>query len=146
MSSPSTISAPTQPSRGRFAVWMAVVFILAAHWLAGFSATLDKSLTYDEGAHLFSGVVYWLRGDFRFQCENGNLPQRWCAIPAILGGQTRLPDPQLSFWKDAQPREGGNAYLYDSGNNSAWTIRAGRVMCGLWGVLICLAVFLWSRR
>jgi len=138
--------APTA-TRGRTAAcWGAVVIILAVHWAAGFTATFDKSLTYDEGAHLFSGVVYWLRGDFRFQCENGNLPQRWCAIPAVLSGQTRLPDSQLPFWKDAQPREGANSYLYDSGNDAAWTIRAGRGMCGIWGVLVCLAVFVWSKK
>ena len=138
--------APCSARKPKFACWTAVAVIIAGHWLTGFSATLDKSLTYDEGAHLFSGVVYWLRGDFRFQCENGNLPQRWCAIPAVLSGQTRLPDSKLSFWKDAQPREGGNSYLYDSGNDAVWTIRAGRAWCGLWGAAICLAVFLWSKR
>jgi len=132
--------------KGTIACWTAVAVIIVGHWLAGFSATLDKSLTYDEGAHLFSGVVYWLRGDFRFQCENGNLPQRWCAIPSVLSGQTRLPDSKLPFWKDAQPREGGNCYLYDCGNDAVWTIRTGRAWCGLWGLAICLAVFLWSRH
>ena len=120
--------------------------IIACHWLVGFSATLDKSLTYDEGAHLFSGVMYWLRGDFRFQCENGNLPQRWCAIPAVLSGQTRLPNSQLPFWTDAQPREGANSYLYDSGNDAAWTIRVGRAWCGVWGAVICLIVFIWAKQ
>lgn len=127
-------------------IWLTVASLCIVHWILAFSSTLDKSLTYDEGAHLFSGVVYWLKGDFRFHCENGNLSQRWCAIPAVLSSNLNLLSPDQPFWIDAQPREGANAFLYESENDPKWLIRSGRAWCALWGVGICILVFVWSRQ
>lgn len=140
------LSGSPSPRRYGHVVWLIAVPLLFAHWLLAFGSTLEKSLTYDEGAHLFSGVVYWLKGDFRFHCENGNLSQRWCAIPAVLSSHLQLPSSDQPFWIDAQPREGANSFLYECGNDPQWLIRSGRAWCALWGVGICALVFVWSRQ
>jgi hypothetical protein len=47
--------------------------------------------TGDEIAHLTAGYSYWTTDDYRLQPENGNLPQRWAAIPLLASG-TQVPD------------------------------------------------------
>lgn len=136
---------PSRRSKG-YVVWVVAISLVITHWVLAYSSTIEKSLTYDEGAHLFSGVAYWLKGDFRFHCENGNLSQRWCAVPAVLSSNLHLPTSDQTFWSDAQPREGANSFLYECGNDSKWLIRSGRAWCALWGAGICILVFIWSRQ
>ena len=47
------------------------------------SAAAGKSMTFDELAHLTGGYSYWMLDDYRLHPENGNLPQRLGALPAI---------------------------------------------------------------
>ena len=54
------------------------------HAVLATTATVEKSMTSDEIAHLTAGQAYNTRGHYRLQPENGNLPQRWAGLPAWL--------------------------------------------------------------
>src|SRR5438094_1460455 len=62
------------------------------------SSVGQKSTTFAELAHLTAGYSYWLTGDFRLQPENGNLPQRWAALPLLLG-HYRFPSLEQEAWR-----------------------------------------------
>ena len=63
----------------RLAEVLLIAALLAGHgWLAVSSAA-EKSVTFDEVAHIGAGVLYWQTGDYRFNAESGILPQRWAA-------------------------------------------------------------------
>src|SRR4029078_11960642 len=83
-SSPSAV--PLTPARQprRMVVAASVVSLIGLHWVLGTTALWDKCTTFDEIAHLTAGCSYWKWNDYRLQPENGNLPQRWDALPAVL--------------------------------------------------------------
>lgn len=145
---PTALAEP-RASRSRWPVLVLAVvvgLILATHYAVAYTSAARQSLTYDEGAHLLGGTTYWLRNDFRFQPENGNLPQRWCAIPAALASSTRLPAEQDPCWKESNVWTGADRFLFGGDNDGRMLIRQGRAMAAIWGVLLCLAVFVWSRH
>ena len=55
------------------------------YFLTAVTASTGKSTMFDELFHLTGGYTYWVRGDFRMQPENGNLPQRWEAFRCFFG-------------------------------------------------------------
>lgn len=142
-----------QPSaRGGFArrpaagllVGLAVVSLLAAHYLLAYTSTLGASTTYDEPLHTVAGVAYWSLNDYRLQPENGNLPQRWCAIPLLFMNLT-FPPLDQDVWRQGEGNPLGRQYLYTLGNDSEAMLAASRAMATVWSTALCLVVFLWSR-
>src|SRR5262245_60343618 len=79
-----------RPASPAFLVTLAVLAALA-HAVWAVTASVDKSMTADEIAHLTAGHVYNTLGDYRFQPENGNLPQRWAALPLLLASAPLPP-------------------------------------------------------
>ena len=65
-----------------------VAALLALYDVMALSAASEKSMTFDEMAHLTGGYTYWAFNDYRLHPENGNWPQRLGALPAVLGGAT----------------------------------------------------------
>src|SRR3990170_3538751 len=86
--------ASTVPAR-RLAPIAAVAALLALYCFMAVSAAAQKSMTFDEMAHLTAGYTYWAFDDYRLHPENGNWPQRLGALPAVLGGSSfpRLDQP-----------------------------------------------------
>jgi len=117
--------------------------LLAAHALLAYSATLDASATFDEVLHIASGFSYWRFNDYRLQPENGNLPQRWCALPLFLSG-CPFPDDEAA-WRHGDAFQLGQRLLYEAGQAPARILAAARGMAVVWSTLLCLVVFLWSR-
>ena len=81
-----------------FLVTLAVLLALA-HAILAVTATTEKSMTSDEIAHLIAGHSYNTLDDYRLQPENGNLPQRWAALPLTLAAP--LPPTSHPGWKNA---------------------------------------------
>ena len=54
----------------------AVAALLALYYVMALSAASQKSMTFDEMAHLTGGYTYWAFNDYRLHPENGNWPQR----------------------------------------------------------------------
>jgi tetratricopeptide (TPR) repeat protein len=125
-------------------VGLAVVFLLAVHYLLAYTATLTASTTFDEPLHMVAGVAYWSLDDYRLQPENGNLPQRWCAIPLLFMNLT-FPPLDQDVWRQGEGTPLGRQYLYTLGNDPEAMLAASRAMATVWSTALCLVVFLWSR-
>jgi len=124
----------------------AVIVLLAIYWLMAFGWLRISTITADEGFHLLSGYAYWSEGDFRYQSENGNLPQRLGAVPLLFFSEKPLIP-------DTPARENGNhfdlaaQFLWQSGNDPQAMILSGRLMMlSTVGLGLCLAVYFYARR
>lgn len=123
-----------------------VAGLLALHFALAVGSKFRESLTYDEPLHLVSGLHYWVHNDYRFQPENGNLPQRWAALPAYLAG-ARLPPPDNGpAWTLSNRWIYGEQFLFGNpGQDHIPYLMAGRAMIALFSVGTGLLVFFWSR-
>lgn len=109
------------------------------------TATAGKSMTSDEIAHLTAGHAYNSRGDFRLQPENGNLPQRWAALP-FSAARAPLPPSNLETWQTADVWNYGHAFFYEQGLSSGELLFKGRAMIALFSAATGLLIFFWSRE
>jgi hypothetical protein len=130
------------PSRA-FLVTLAVLLALA-HAILAVTATTEKSMTADEIAHLTAGQAYNTLGDFRLQPENGNLPQRWAALPLTLAGQP-LPPRSLRVWRVADVWNFGHVFFYEGPLAADEFLFLGRAMIALVSAATGLLIFFWSR-
>lgn len=135
------MEAPLQ----RIAVPFAVALLLALHWALGFGATLEKSNTSDEIAHLPAGYAYWTLGDYRLNPENGNLPQRLAALP-LLFDDLRFPETAGEDWQKSDVWSVGRQFFFELGNDSDRMLRRARAAMALLAVPTGVLIFLWSRR
>jgi hypothetical protein len=123
---------------------MAAGFLCLYWWMAT-SVSDSQCTTGDEIAHLTAGYSYWKTDDYRLQPENGNLPQRWAAIP-LLGRSLKFPTLDQNAWRMSDVWDIGFQWFYDCGNDLAAMLRDGRRMIALFGVAMGALVFLWARR
>lgn len=121
----------------------AIVGLLVAHAAFSLSAMHGASVTFDENLHIAAGLSYWKFDDYRLQPENGNLPQRWCALPLAATGCVFPPDSDL--WRSSDSYGIGQQLLYGGANDPARVLFAARAMSVVWSTSLCLVVFLWSR-
>ena len=63
---------------------LAVAALLAIHAALALFAVSGKSVTHDEILHVTAGYAYGKLDDYRLHPENGILPQRWAALPAVF--------------------------------------------------------------
>jgi hypothetical protein len=125
--------------------WPGAVCLLAASALLGFTSAAGKSATFDEVPHLTAGYAYWAFDDYRLHPENGNLPQRWAALPAFLGG-SRFPAREPPDWPGSAVYRLGYRFLYETGNDPASMLRRGRAMVLLLALALGVTVYSWSRE
>ena len=119
-----------------------ILFIL---WLVLIASLRDKSLTSDEPVHAAGGYSYWKFDDYRVNPENGNLPQRWMAIPLVAGGY-HFPSLDSEAWRRGDEWALANEWLYHIGNDVPGMLLRGRAMMGLLTVALGGLVWWWSRR
>jgi hypothetical protein len=119
--------------------------ILCLYWWMATSVSDSQCTTGDEIAHLTAGYSYWTTDDYRLQPENGNLPQRWAAIPLLASG-TRFPSLDQMAWRISDVWDMGYQWFYRNGNDLPGMLRAGRRMIALFGVGLGALVFYWARR
>lgn len=120
------------------------VFLVVLYWGMGVSSQVEKSTTVDEVAHLTAGYAYWLTNDYRFHPENGNLPQRWAALPLYLG-HYRFPSLDQPSWWKSNVWIIGEQFFHHMGNDLAAMLLQGRAMIALLGLGLGLVVYGWSR-
>lgn len=101
--------------------------------------------TFDEPIHVASGRAYWQAGDFRFQPENGNLPQRWQALP-LLGDEWRFPTAADTpeAWVNASPWRLSRAWFFERAIAPEAILGRARLMNALLGAALCAVIFFWS--
>jgi len=122
----------------------AAAILLVAHYALAYTATLGSTTTFDEVLHIVAGVSYWTLDDYRLQPENGNLPQRWAALP-LLVTQPAFPALDSDLWRRSNAVLLGRQYLFSLGNDPDAILRTCRAMAAVWSTATCLAVWLWSR-
>ncbi len=128
-------SANTHISR-RAAIFF-VCLLLVVHLILALSSIRQKSATFDEIIHVTAGYHYWTAGDYRFQPENGNLPQRWAALP-LVGMGVAFPEKTENVWT------AGHSFFYKSGNDADAMLFAGRSMIALLSVMLAATVYFWA--
>ncbi len=118
--------------------------LLALFWWMAASVSREHSTTADEIFHVTAGYSYWTLGDYRLQPENGNLPQRWAALP-LLATDVHFPATGQAAWRSADVAEIGQQFFYESGNDLPRLLASARAMIALLGVACGLLVFFWAR-
>jgi hypothetical protein len=148
MNPPSVPPAPTAVVRPRTrpVLLLAVATLLALHWLLAVGSKRGESVTADELAHLTGGYTYWQFDDYRIQPENGNLPQRWAALPAWLEGAKFPALAGSAYWRTSDAWILGHQFFYETGEDHFPRLMAGRALIALFSVATGLLVFCWSRR
>jgi hypothetical protein len=131
--------------RRRLAGPVAASAVLLVFWIALIASLRDKSLTSDEPVHAAAGATYWRLNDYRLNPENGNLPQRWMAIPLVLGGYG-FPAADSAAWRVADEWTWSDEWFYHRGNDTRAMMFWGRAMSGLLAVALGALVWAWSRR
>lgn len=125
-------------------LWSLAVLLALGHALLAVTATAEKCVTADEIAHLAAGHAYNTRGDYRLQPENGNLPQRWAALPLTVAGAPPSP-ATVESWRRGDVWRYGQQLFYHSGLSTDSMLLAGRAMIALFSAATALLVFAWSR-
>lgn len=138
--------SPPRPTVPRLVLVALVSGLLAMHvWLA-LSATIQLGVTADETAHLTAGYSYWKFNDYRLQPENGNLPQRWAALPLLAQPPHLDPTEQPDAWGRSHVWLISQRFFFESGNSTEFLLLCARTTTLLWSVATGLLVFGWSRR
>jgi hypothetical protein len=125
-----------------------VTAILLIHFALAVTSKSNHGTTSDEIVHLTGGLSYWKYNDYRLQPENGNLPQRWAAIPAWLSGAS-FPsiEKNIEDWRNSNAWIIGYQFFYNTGQPPYRTqLLGGRAMIALFSVATGLLIYLWSRR
>lgn len=122
-----------------------VSVLLAVHAWFAVSATIGMGVTADETAHLTGGYSYWTFNDYRLQPENGNLPQRWGALPLLLQDPYMEPAELIAAWHTSHVWLIGQHFFFGSGNNTDYMLLTARSAMVFWSVAAGLLVFFWSR-
>lgn len=125
--------------------WFLAIVPLILYYVMAVTAVSRKSPTYDEPTHLSSGYVIWRYRDFRFQPENGNLPQRLGALPAYLRRDIQAPDVQHDAWAKADQYLLARAFFYGLGNDAVWVQQSGRMVIAGVAALLGFVIFMWGR-
>ncbi len=138
-----TVARPAYTPSSAFLVTLAVLLALT-HAVLAVTATVEKSMTSDEVAHLTAGFTYNRLNDYRLQPENGNLPQRLAALPMTLS-DAPLPPTSLPAWPAANVWKYGATFFYHQGQPAELWLFAGRAMIALVSAATGLLIFFWSR-
>jgi Dolichyl-phosphate-mannose-protein mannosyltransferase len=133
------------PAKLRAPAVAAAVLLLALHFAMVVGSKLNESTTSDEIAHLTGGFSYWKFNDYRLQPENGNLPQRWVALPAYIAG-ARFPDLDQPYWRKSDVWVMGHEFFYETGEDHFPRLMWGRAMTAIMSVFLGILIFMWSRR
>ncbi len=126
-------------------VCLIALSIAILHAAMSITATEEKSPTFDEPAHLTAGYSYWLKNDFRFDPENGNLPARFAALPLLLSKPNFVPLNDHG-WQRAEEGRAGHQFFYETGNDSDRILRQGRMMMSIFGVALCFLIYRCARE
>jgi hypothetical protein len=125
--------------------WLWVLLLLIAHASLAILGVVGRSVTSDETAHLTAGYAYWKFSDFRLQPENGNLPQRWGALPLLAAKPHLEPKDDPIEWRISSVWNIAQKFLFERGNNTDFLLLCSRATMLVWSLLGGLLVFGWTR-
>lgn len=137
---------PTAESRPRWMLAAGVAGLLALHAFLALWAASHESVTADEILHVTGGYFYNQFGDYRIQPENGNLAQRWVALPAWLMDAPPPPLTDNIYWRGSEGSVVGYQFFYETGHDHWPMLMAARAMTVIFSLGTGLLVFWWARR
>ena len=123
----------------------AAAALLALHFAMAVASKLNESTTSDEIVHVTGGYTYWKFNDYRLQPENGNLAQRWVALPVWIRG-AKFPGLDQLYWRISDSWAMGHEFFYETGEDHFPKLMAARAMTALLSVATGALIFGWSRR
>ncbi|MSU46561.1 MAG: phospholipid carrier-dependent glycosyltransferase [Lacunisphaera sp.] len=135
-----------ETTRRDWKVWVGVVSLLILHAALGLRAVAGKSVTADEIFHVTGGYLFDRYGDYRIHPDNGVLPQRLHALPAVLAGAKPPPFEGNDYWRASDVYVMSYQFFYESGNDHWPILMRARAMNVLFSLGAGLLVFLWTRR
>ncbi len=130
---------------------MAVVILLAVHFVLAITSVLHKSNTYDELAHLTRGYSYYMTGDYRLGPPHPPFAHIWAALPGH-SLEVKFPSQQrdLAAWHKSDVWNLGRLFFYYKNLGNGTIIDSllwrGRTMIAVLSLGLGLIVFFWSRR
>ena len=133
-------------SRRKLALWLrtvAVVALLGCHGGLTLHSLWNKSTSFDEAAHLPSGLARVASGELRLNPEHPPLV-KWLAG---LAASTRDPHLPLdgAAYRFRRQWDFGHEVLYGAGNDAMALLRLGRLPVVAFSLLGGWIVFVWSR-
>src|SRR5437773_2805550 len=131
--------------RWKSAAPLSVGILLSVYVFAATTSVREKSITFDELAHLTGGVSSWVARDYRLFPQNGQFPQRWAALPLVVLG-FRFPSLDQPAWRTSNLEAIGYQFLYAVGNDHEALLRRGRLAMIPVGVLLGWLCYVWARR
>ncbi|PAW79406.1 MAG: hypothetical protein B9S32_02365 [Verrucomicrobia bacterium Tous-C9LFEB] len=123
--------------------YLAGFLLLAAYAMAMFGVS-HKSVTFDEIGHLAGGYGIWLKDDYRLVPDNGNLSQRWAALPSLWRND-RFPSTNQDEWHVSNVYNIADQLFFQVGNDADSLLYSGRAMMALLIVATGAIVYVWSR-
>ncbi len=127
---------------------VAVVGLLAFHYvLAAHSLRLENP-TVDEVVHMPAGITYWQKGTFRLYHHNPPLVKLVAALPVVWANPITEPLYQSESWRSLDPSQATFASLFAFCNADRYfeLFELARLLMPLFSIVGGLAVFAWSRR
>ena len=134
-----------RPPRPLLGFYLAIGAWLIVHAWVALSASVHKSTTNDEIAHITGGYTFNLLHDFRVQPENGVLPQRWHAVP-FWWKLCHYPDLEGYAWNRGLAYQVAYDFFYRSDNDPEDLLFAGRAMNVFWGAGVLILIAFSTRR
>lgn len=119
--------------------------LLVGYVVAAMTAIRQKSMTFDELGHLTGGVSVWKTGDYRLFPQNGQLAQRWAALPLVIGGYG-FPSLDQDAWRSSDLERIGYQFLYAIGNDHRALLWSARMAMIPVAALIGVLCYAWARR
>lgn len=133
------------PLNHRWVTFLAAA-LLVLHFALAVGSKRHESTTADELIHLTAGYSYWRNDDYRLHPDNGNLTQRWIALPLWLKGATFPPLADNPYWRVSDVYVIGHEFFYETGEDHFPRLMIARGMVALFSVGLGLLIFTWSRR
>jgi 4-amino-4-deoxy-L-arabinose transferase-like glycosyltransferase len=126
----------TDDSRSRLVPLTALVMMAVLAGELWFSIR-HLSQTFDESAHMYSGMGYWKHGNYGVNPEHPPLVKLLAALP-LLSLHPAVPDPPLMFFRGASGA-GGVRFLYS--NDAERMLFRSRVAASLITLLLAWVIF-----
>jgi hypothetical protein len=108
------------------------------------TSLIQDSPTFDETAHIASGLAILKTGDFRLSPEHPPLSKMWCTWPLLLV-QNHWPPPDDGFWRRGDLFGFGRHWLYELNDDPQRLVVISRCMMVVLLLATCLAVYALGR-
>ncbi|HUT54715.1 MAG TPA: glycosyltransferase family 39 protein [bacterium] len=125
--------------------YLAGSVIIAAFIALALTSAARKSATVDEFAHLPAGLYALRTGDFSLYGKTPPVGRMIAVLPALALGP-RMPDLSRVPESSWRPWIYGTAFMRVNGAAYGRVLFAARLMAVLAGAVVCLLVWLYSRR